>query len=133
MKRSPLLARTSLKRSSALRTRHRPPSTDLARKVWKEPRAGWCECGCGEYALHLERHHVFELQMCKRERLPLWDLANSMLLSPHCHARHTSALRRLPIHRVPKAAIRWGVDQLGSDRAWAYLVKKYAVTREREA
>lgn len=123
MKRSPLRRRTAL-----LSRPRRENRNDPARLAWKEPHAGWCQCGCDRFSMHLDRHHVTEAQTLRqlgREDL-LWNMANSMLLDPHCHANHTSAFRRIPLPAVPEAAIAFAVDLFGSDLAAAdYFSRRY--------
>ena len=126
MKRSRLLRRTPL-RSRRRPTRPRPGEDYLARAAWKEPRSGFCTCGCGRFSMHLERHHVVEAQRIKQEGRwdLLWRLDNSMLLHPTCHARHTAAFRRIRIEYVPAPALQFALELLGEGPAAAYIERHY--------
>lgn len=44
-----------------------------------------------------------------------------------CHARHhePSGRRRLPLGKVPKAAVKFAVDLMGEDRAANYFSRHY--------
>lgn len=128
MKRSPLSRTSALRRRHSLRARRKPADrTDPARAIWKVPHAGFCQCGCNRFALHLERHHVTTLEAIKAEgRMDVaWDLGNSMLLHELCHSRHTSAFRKIRLEKVPELALAFAVDLLGEDRAALYLARHY--------
>lgn len=125
MKRSPLRRRTGL--------RSRPKQinrNDPARQAWKTSVAGYCQCGCDRFSLHLHRHHVLLEQIVEREHGDVYDLANSMLLHPHCHANHHSAARKVPIESVPAAAVLFAVGLLGEAAAADYFDRRYGCQRE---
>jgi hypothetical protein len=129
MKRSPLL------RKSPLRSRRRPPrpAEDLvARAAWKDPRHGWCECGCDPkaFAQHLERHHVVSQSKLKQigRHDELWNLANSMLLVKRHHAWHTDHFKLIRIEFVPVLALQFALEVLGEGPAAAYLESHYDCT-----
>lgn len=115
MKRSPLKRKPRVKRD------------EPGRDAWKASKAGPCQCGCHRFSMHLERHHVIELQRIRQEGRDdlAWDLRNSMLLHPHCHGRHTSAMHRIAIERIPEEALAFAVDLLGEDRAALYIARYY--------
>lgn len=123
------MKRTALLRRTPLRSRpKRVDLTDPARVAWKTSQSGWCQCGCDRFSLHLEKHHVTERQTVVREGRPdlEWDPRNGMYLAPICHARHTSAMRRIPLPSVPDAAVAFAVELFGSDlRAAQYLARFY--------
>lgn len=75
--------------------------------------------------MHLHRHHVVMAQIVKREGGNVWDLANSMLLHPDCHRRHHDHFHKIPIERVPEAALAFAVDLLGEGRASMYFAARY--------
>jgi hypothetical protein len=56
-----------------------------------------------------------------------------MLLDPHCHARHTSAMYRIHVENLPDAALAFAVDLLGEDRAALYVERYYNCDRQRRA
>lgn len=61
---------SSLTRRAGLRRRPKrvveSPEQHDARLVWKTPRAGFCECGCERFTLHLEHHHVTTQERLKQ-------------------------------------------------------------------
>jgi 5-methylcytosine-specific restriction endonuclease McrA len=117
-----------MKRSPLKRGRRKPiDRTDPDFIAWKIPHGGYCQCQCGTFSMHLERHHVLPLSTLKQlGRLDVaWDLANSMLLAPVCHARHTNAVRRIPLEMVPEAAVAFVVDVLGEDRSVLFFARFY--------
>lgn len=129
------MRRTGLQRKSPLR-RTRPAKDDsAARKAWVEPQKGYCQCGCDppSFSMWLQRHHIVELQRCKREGAPLYDLENSILLHPHHHERHTSASRRIPLEAIPEAAVRFAMNWLGEGPAANYFEIYYGCQRRRAA
>lgn len=121
-----------MRRSPLRRSRPKPVDrNDPQRQLWKTSHAGFCQCGCGRFAMHLERHHVLDLQVLKREHREdvAWDARNAMLLHPQCHGRHTSAMRRIPLSSVPEAALAFAVDVLGEDRACLFFSRYYGHER----
>jgi hypothetical protein len=119
MKRSPL------KRYTALRSRPKRVSPIEGSFLWKEPHAGYCQCGCTRFALRLERHHVVYAQHVKAEHGNEWDMANSMLISNWCHSHHHSGFRRIPLESIPEPALAFGVDLMGEDKAALYFARYY--------
>lgn len=138
MKRSQLARKSPLRARAPMRRRRAKPPVETveqrnARLIWKTPRAGFCQCGCDRFSLHLERHHVLTVSRLKQEGRTdvLWQLENSMLLHPHCHERHTGHARKIRIEHVPAVALQFAVDVLGEGAAAAYFSAHYdcAVTR----
>jgi hypothetical protein len=77
--------------------------------------------------MHRERHHVLERGWLVKNGFKRYefDLRNSMLLHPYCHANHTSAHRRIPVESVPERALAFAVDLLGEDRAAMEIARRY--------
>lgn len=96
--------------------------------AWKDPKAGFCGCGCQRFSLHLERHHVCYEQHVRAENGDVWCLANSLLLHPACHAAHHSGQRRIRIEYIPAAALAFAVDLFGEARAAVYVRRYYDCT-----
>lgn len=121
MKRSPL------NRYTPLRSRPKKLTRTEAEFAWKDHGPGWCQCGCDRFSMHRERHHVLERSWLKQNGFGKhqWDIRNSMLLAPACHANHTSAFRRIPLESVPEAALAFAVDLLGEDRAALEIARRY--------
>jgi hypothetical protein len=59
-----------------------------------------------------------------------WDLDNAMELGRwcRCHDDHhaPNGRKKLPLARVPRAAISFAIDLMGEDRARTYLARHYA-------
>lgn len=131
------MRRSPLKRYTALRSRPKKPTRTEAEYAWKDHGPGYCQCGCDRYALRRERHHIIERSWLVKNGYGRYefDQRNSMLLHPLCHARHTSAFRRIPIEAVPEAALAFCVELLGEDRAALELTRRYGtqVTARRAA
>jgi hypothetical protein len=76
------------------------------------------------------RHHVALEQHVRREGGDPWDQRNAMLLGVfcRCHGDHhaPNGQRKLPLRKVPPAAVRFAVDLMGQDRAVEYLSRHYA-------
>ena len=83
------------------------------RQEWKEPVAGFCECGCGRHSNHLQRHHVVLEQVVRRAGGDPWDQRNSMLLHEVCHRRQHDAFERIPRGRIPESAFEFAGEILG--------------------
>lgn len=121
------MKRTALCRKSPMRSRPRlPHRTEAGREAWKKPHAGYCQCGCSRFSMHLHRHHVVTEAHVRREGGDPWALANSMLLAPDCHANHHSGFRRVPLPNVPAAAVDFAERLMGVDRAALYFSRFYA-------
>lgn len=134
---SSLGRRTELKRTDSLKRtvlRSRPkrrvetPVEREARLAWKTPHQGFCSCGCERFSMHLERHHVCYEQHVRREGGDVWNIANSMLLHPTCHASHHSAMRRIKIEYVSRAALEFALELLGEARSADYFARFYDCT-----
>lgn len=111
---------------SALRRRTPSARTDPDRIAWKaEPHAGFCECGCDRFSLHLQRHHVIYEQHCRAAHGSVWDLANSMLLHPDCHRQHHAAIHRVSVDVLPEKALAFAVDLFGEAAAALYIARYY--------
>lgn len=110
--------------------RPRPPvdrSGEPGRREWKTPLVGRC-ANCGARGLLL-RHHVIAEQHVRRAGGDPWDLANAMALGYYacaCHRDHHSAVRRLPLSRLPDNALAFAVDLLGEAGAADYLRRYYS-------
>ena len=129
MKRSELRRKPSALARSPLRTKRKPRPVEPGREAWVFPHAGCCAC-CGVNVPHLERHHLIAKQAVRREGRPdlVWDLRNSVLLSPHCHSLHTNAVRRLPVALVSEAARAFAAELFGEAKSDAYFARTYAPT-----
>jgi 5-methylcytosine-specific restriction endonuclease McrA len=126
LKRSSPARKPSALTRSPLRTRRKPRPVEPGREAWKAPHAGYCEC-CGINVPHLERHHVVTERHVRQAGGDPWDLRNSILLAPRCHANHHSRMRPIPLPLVPDAAIAFACELYGSDEAgMGYLLKRYA-------
>lgn len=127
MKRSALRRLTPLKQRTPLKSRPKRVSRTDAEFAWKDHGAGYCECGCGSYALRRERHHVLERSWLIQNGFGkhIWDQRNGMLLAPHCHERHTNAFRRIPLEAVPESAREFAIELLGFDRAALEIARRY--------
>lgn len=121
MRRSPLKRHTQSKRAEA------------GRVEWKEPHAGFCQCGCNRFSMHLHRHHVVYEQIVRREGGDPWALANSMLLHENCHAAQHSGFRRIHVENLPLAAVDFARRLLGEDRAALFIDRYYRPQGERVA
>lgn len=122
----------TLRPSARSRAKARAKLDEPGRAEWKTPPStGKCE-GCGSRGPRI-RHHVFREQDVRREGGDPWDQANAMLLGLpfvcSCHSWHhePSGRRRLPLRKVPTAAIEFGVRLMGEDRAHDYLATHYSV------
>ena len=125
MKRSPLIRRTRLKRQ---RTTQKPRPSDVECAIFTEPSGGYCDCGCGRFAIWRDNHHVIPQQLIKREGRQdlLWDIRNRMRLHRFCHERHTNCSHKLSISVVPDAALVFAVEFFGDDqRAADWFCRHY--------
>lgn len=118
----------SLRPSPASRRKARAKLAEPGRAAWKAAHSGRCE-GCGRRG-PLVRHHVVEEQDVRRYGGDPWDLRNAMELGRYCrcHADHHAPNGRgkLPLARVPRAAVEFAVLLVGEDRAVNYLRRHYA-------
>jgi 5-methylcytosine-specific restriction endonuclease McrA len=95
--------------------------------AWHAPVFGLCAV-CGARG-RLVRHHVVLAQHVRALSGPAWDLRNAMALGYFaccCHRDHHHAVRRIPLARVPAAAIAFADELLGDAMAHAYLTRYYA-------
>jgi hypothetical protein len=116
VKRSPLRARPPADRRS-----------EPGYVAWHAPVYGECAV-CGKRD-RLVRHHVVLQQHVRALGADPWDLRNSILIGSgfacSCHRSHHVACRRLPLDKVPDAAIVFAVLLLGEERAQDYLGRYY--------
>ena len=119
-------------RSSSQRKRPRPQEPGEA--AWKHRRVGVCGV-CGERGPVL-RHHIVTEQTIRREASAeqiaagiVWSLANALDVGApftcHCHARHHSAVRRIPFSLIPPEAVAFASLLLGAERAIDYFGRYY--------
>lgn len=154
MKRSPLNRKTPLKQGKALaqRSEMRPSGKPLARAKrrplepgeaeWKRERYGKCK-RCGEYG-PLVLHHVLLEQIVRRCATPeqiragiCWDQRNALAIGAPmawngvciCHAAHhnpgTRDDARIPLAKVPTAALEFASELLGPEAAGLYFERRY--------
>jgi len=125
MKRSELLRRTALVRRERLRWNPPRPREEPGEREWKLPHHGRCEV-CGQIGW-LFRHHVLYERMVRRAGGDPWDLRNAMDVGQHCtcHADHHTAMRRIPLSRVPEDAIAFTIELLGEDLATLFFERYY--------
>lgn len=79
--------------------------TPLKRKPSRRERAPqewttglrWTPCEACGTARSVHAHHIITAQVLRREGLPLWDVANRMLLCFQCHGAHHARTRVLVI------------------------------------
>lgn len=119
----------TLRPSSRSRAKARARLAEPGRAAWKTLTWGRCE-GCGRRG-KLLRHHVFREQDVRREGGDPWDQDNAMLLGLYqcrCHLDHhaPNGRKRLPLAKVPPAAVAFGVRLMGEDRAHDYLATHYS-------
>jgi hypothetical protein len=116
VKRTPLIARPGPDRRG-----------EPGYREWHAPVQGRC-AACGARGLLLRHHVVTEAHVRQAGGDP-WALANAMALGYFacaCHRDHHHAVRRLPLARVPDAAIAFASELLGEARAADYLARYYS-------
>jgi hypothetical protein len=124
MKRSPIARKTPLGRS-----RPRRP-VEPGRDVFKTRVLHGACTVCGREGMLL-RHHVILEQHLRALGADPWALANGMWvgvdgLTCNCHALHHGAFRRIPLDKVPDAAIDFARQLLGDDKAALYFARFYS-------
>jgi ribosomal protein S14 len=100
-----------------------------ARAAWDDyKRTGRCEV-CGRWG-PVTRHHVIHRQHVRAKHGDEWDPRNSMIVGDRygrcaCHVRHHAAAQRIPLQKVPAAALEFAVELLGVGGAAAYWTRYY--------
>lgn len=101
---------------------------------WSDyPRTAECEV-CGKRG-PVTRHHVVYRQHVRNYGGDQWDPANSMLVGDKfgrctCHARHHAGGRgRIPMSKVPQAAVEFARALMGPAAAHYYFRRYYKEDR----
>lgn len=92
--------------------------------------AVWGRCAVCDQPGRLIRHHVVLEQHVRAAGGAPYDLRNALPLGYYacsCHRDHHHAVRRLPLARVPPAAVEFAIELLGEPAAIDYLARYYRV------
>lgn len=101
LKRSPLVSRPKPRVATNV--------SDAPKLFWEAVCTGKPCAVCGVTQGKREAHHVTEAKLLKKLGLHdlLWAPENGMPLCTVCHQRHTNAMRRIPMAKVPIVALRF--------------------------
>lgn len=90
--------------------------------IWRDGMGACALVGTTVCSGPLQGHHVVERRALKRRGLEehLWDKRNRMSLCERHHARHTTAVERIPYSAVPAEA-----HEFAAELGLTYLIDRY--------
>jgi cytochrome c553 len=131
-------------RRTPLRAKRRPSTNDAEKSAaWHKavvhPKATCVVCDRPRRATRLQGHHVISQQVLKRECASLelsveqtqdilWDHRNGIALCTRCHERHTNAVERIRLARLPARVlefVHFMDSMIGSERLMSRLRSEY--------
>ena len=97
----------------------------------RAPAWACCACAAGRVASSSSNITILvRAQVVRREGGDPWDLRNALDVGTEavcrCHARQHSAFQRIPLSRIPDAALDFIIELLGSERAALWLASHYS-------
>lgn len=98
----------------------------MTRRAWYADRPRCCEvCGAAGF---VQAGHVIREQTVKREHGDRWDTRNRLWVGVacRCHERHTLAVERIPLEKLPDVAFDFAAELLGPGKAYNALRREYA-------
>lgn len=89
--------------------------------------------GCGktmrqlvDAGVQVRAHHVVYAQEVRRRRGAMHDTRNALGVCDPCHVAHHAGRRPLPLASLPREALEFAGELLGSPFAEDYLTRRYA-------
>lgn len=124
MRQAELARKTELKRGGGL-SRGRRPRTDrkASSRFWEAARDQKV-CAVTGTRGPWDAHHVVERQWLRQRGLDEWDPRNALRVIKPVHARHTSAVKRIPLRCLTEESVSYAFELMGL-AAHPYLHRHY--------